>query len=112
MAVNEDLCYQIPENLRNAMEKYIGIEVDMGVRPEYCQISPDMMKSEGYMCDINIDFVEPQGSHAILISKAGEKEIKIHTTSYMDIEPNTKVSLGVANGRVMFFDCKTTKRIK
>lgn len=112
MAVNKDFRYQVPAVLEKAMERYIGKEVDMGVRPEYCEIFSDMSKTEGYMCDVNINFVEPQGSHSILITKVGEKEIKIHTTSYMDIVPNTKVSLGVSKGRVMFFDCETTKRIK
>ena len=112
VASNADLSYQVPESLTNVMLPYVGKEVDMGVRPEYCEISPKMEKNKGYMCDIKIDFVEPQGSHSILIAHIGGKEIKIHTTDYMDIAPNTPVSLGVQNERVMFFDCDTTKRIK
>lgn len=111
-AVNPAFQYKIPAGLTKAMEAYIGREVDMGVRPEYCEIFPDKTRTEGYMCDVKIDFVEPQGSHSILITHVDGKEIKIHTTKYMDIAPGSTVSMGVLEERVMFFDCETTKRIK
>lgn len=112
VAVNPAFTYKIPQKLTDALSAYIGKEVDMGVRPEYCEIFPDKTKTEGYMCDVNIDFTEPQGSHSILITKVDGKEIKIHTTKYMDMAPGTTVSLGVEKEKVMFFDCETTLRIK
>jgi multiple sugar transport system ATP-binding protein len=71
-----------------------------------------MEKTEGYICDTNISFVEPQGSHSILITRIGEVEIKIHTVKYMYMKPNTNVALNVKSEKVMFFDCDSTKRIK
>lgn len=111
-AVNPAFNYLVPEKLVDALTPYIGKKVDMGVRPEYCEIFADKTRTAGYMCDVKIDFVEPQGSHSILITKVNGKEIKIHTTKYMEIASGTTVSLGVQENRVMFFDCDTTKRIK
>ncbi|MDF2473038.1 MAG: sugar transporter ATP-binding protein [Anaerocolumna sp.] len=112
MAVNSSFKYKIPNSLVKALEKYVGKEVDMGVRPEFIDISPEMEKTEGYICDTNISFVEPQGSHSILITRIGEVEIKIHTVKYMYMKPNTNVALNVKSEKVMFFDCDSTKRIK
>ena len=84
----------------------------MGVRPEYIDISPDLKKTEGYLADVDIRFVEPQGSHSILIANVGETEIKIHTSKYMDIKAGSRASLNVKEGRVMFFDCDNGKRVK
>lgn len=111
-AVNPAFRYRVPKTLEAALSPYIGKTVDMGVRPEYCEISDQMERTDGYMCDITIDFVEPQGSHAILIAHVGDTEIKIHTTKYMEMKAGTRVSMGVLQERVMFFDCETTKRIK
>lgn len=111
-AVNKEFRYLVPKELTKALEGYTGKKVDMGVRPEYCAVSSDCVRPEGYMCQVTVDFVEPQGSHSILITHVDGKEVKIHTTKYMDIAPGTKVSLGVEKNRVMFFDCDTTKRIK
>ena len=111
-AVNGDFRYEIPKSLVSALSAYEGKEVDMGVRPEYLDISFSMEKGISYICDTVIDFVEPQGSHAILITKVGEVEVKIHTTKYMEMAPNTNVSLHVKDDKVMFFDKETTMRIK
>ncbi len=112
MAANEHIRYQVPEALVQALLPYAGKEVDMGVRPEYIDLSFSLEKTPGYMCDATIDFVEPQGSHAILITKIGGNEVKIHTTTYMEMAPKTKVALQVKEDRVMFFDCGTTLRIR
>lgn len=111
-AAHEAFAYRIPQSLERALSAYAGHTVDMGVRPEYCEISPDRSRTAGYLCDVKIDFVEPQGSHSILIASVGDTEIKIHTTKYMEMTSGTMVSLGVPDNRVMFFDCDTTKRIK
>lgn len=112
IAVNKSIRYRVPEILVKPMEHYAGKEVDMGVRPEYIDLSFSLEQPGGYLCNTRIDFVEPQGSHAILITRVDGEEVKIHTTSYMEVAPGTKVSLNVKNERVMFFDCDTTFRIK
>lgn len=112
VALNEHIHYEVPEPLTKALEPYIGKEVDMGVRPEYIDLSFSMEKLHSNLCEAEINFVEPQGSHAILITRIGGREIKIHTTDYMTVAPQTRVTLSVKNDMVMFFDRETTNRIK
>ena len=112
MAVNEDIHYLVPDSLKDALLPYAGKEVDLGVRPEYIDLSFSMERTKGYLCDTVIDFVEPQGSHAILITKIGGNEVKIHTTTCMEMAPKTNVALNVKDDKVMFFDRDTSFRIK
>lgn len=112
MAVNEDIHYLVPDSLKDALLPYAGKEVDLGVRPEYIDLSFSMDRTKGYLCDTVIDFVEPQGSHAILITKIGGNEVKIHTTTYMEMALKTNVALNVKDDKVMFFDRDTSCRIK
>lgn len=111
-AANQDIRYRLPAALMDALRPYTGKEVDMGVRPEYIDLSFSLEQTHGFMCDATIDFVEPQGSHAILITKIGGNEVKIHTTAYMEMAPKTTVALNVKDDKVMFFDCETSLRIK
>ena len=112
MAVNDDIHYLVPDSLKDALLPYAGKEVDLGVRPEYIDLSFSMDRTKGYLCDTVIDFVEPQGSHAILITKIGGNEVKIHTTTYLEMAPKTNVALNVKDDKVMFFDRDTSCRIK
>lgn len=112
MAINDDIHYLVPDSLKEALLPYAGKEVDLGVRPEYIDLSFSMERTKGYLCDTVIDFVEPQGSHAILITKIGGNEVKIHTTTYMEMAPKTSVALNVKDDKVMFFDRDTSFRIK
>jgi len=111
-AVNEFFRYQVPKSLVSALTPYLGQKVEMGVRPEFISISPEMARTEGYLADVEIHFVEPQGSHSILILDMGGNEIKIHTSRYMDIQAGTRISINVKEERVMFFDCDTGVRVK
>lgn len=112
MAVNDDIHYLVPDSLKDALLPYAGKEVDLGVRPEYIDLSFSMERTKGYLCDTVIDFVEPQGSHAILITKIGGNEVEIHTTTCMEMAPKTNVALNVKDDKVMFFDRDTSFRIK
>ena len=112
MAVNDDIHYLVPDSLKDALLPYAGKEVDLGVRPEYIDLSFSMERTKGYLCDTVIDFVEPQGSHAILITKIGGNEVKIYTTTCMEMAPKTNVALNVKDDKVMFFDRDTSFRIK
>lgn len=112
MAVNDDIHYLVPDSLKDALLPYAGKEVDLGVRPEYIDLSFSTERTKGYLCDTVIDFVEPQGSHAILITKIGGNEVKIHTTTCMEMAPKTNVALNVKDDKVMFFDRDTSFRIK
>lgn len=111
-AVTQSFKYRIQLELEEALKPYVNKTVDMGIRPEFIDISEMLDKSSGYLCDAKINFVEPQGTHSILIVTIDGNEVKIMTTKHMDIKPYVNVSLSVRDGKVMFFDPETTKRIK
>lgn len=111
-AASKGFKYKIKKELEGALKSYVNKTVDMGIRPEFIGISLDGKQADGYLCDATIEFVEPQGTHSILITHIDGEEVKIMTTEYMDIRPNTKVSLYVKDAKAMFFDKETTKRIK
>jgi multiple sugar transport system ATP-binding protein len=70
-----------------------------------------MRRLDGYLCDTVVEFVEPQGSYSILIVRAGDEEIKIVSSDYMDMPAGRRVSLNVKDDRAMFFDPDTGRRI-
>ncbi len=103
--------YKLPDKLYHAVAPYQGKEVELGIRPEFFQIDQEKQHSQ-FLCDSVISFVEPQGSYAILITEIDGNEVKIQTTSHMNMKPGTKVSLCVNNENIMLFDCDTNLRIK
>lgn len=111
-AVTKDFRLKVQKELQGHLKPYLNKSVDLGIRPEFIDISEDHVKGPGYLCDTCINFVEPQGTHSILIVNLDGSEVKILTTKYMDIKPNTRVSLSVSDGRAMFFDSETNLRIK
>jgi multiple sugar transport system ATP-binding protein len=111
-AVSKGFKYKVQLELKEALKPYINKLVDMGIRPEFIDISKEGNEASGHLCETMINFVEPQGTHSILIVNIEGVEVKIMTTKYMGVKPNTKVPLYVRDGKVMFFDKETTHRIK
>lgn len=111
-AVNSAFQLLVPDELVEVLRPYEGKGVDLGIRPEFIGVSPEKEKTRWHLCDTVISFVEPQGSHSILIARVGETEVKIHTTSHMYVRPNTEVSLNAQPDKIMFFDRETTRRIR
>jgi len=111
-AVSQDFRYKIPQDIKAALMRYKGKTVDMGVRPEFIDICADDNSADDHLCEKVIKFVEPQGTHSILITTVSGVETKIMTTRFMDIKPGTRVQLYIKKGKAMFFDAETTNRIK
>jgi len=103
--------YKIRPELKEALTPYRDNMVDMGIRPEFIDIS-DQNNADDWLCETTIRFVEPQGTHSILIVNLEGIEVKIMTTRFMDIKPNTRVPLYVNKGKAMFFNAETGRRIK
>jgi multiple sugar transport system ATP-binding protein len=110
-AVNEHIRYRIPAPLSAALAPREGKKTILGIRPEFIELFPRGEKAASRLCDAVIDFIEPQGSHSILIAHIGGAEIKIVTPNAMDIRVNTPISLTVKDEQVMFFDPDTGIRI-
>ena len=111
-ATGDGFRYKVPAKLKAALSSYTGKEIHMGIRPEYMDVSPSMERKDSYLCDLDISFVEPQGSHAILISRIGNKDVKVHTVDHIELRPKTKVACNVKNDMMMFFDKQTSQRVK
>ena len=111
-AVGNGFHYRIPAIQQDSMAAYAGKKVDLGIRPEFLEESTEGLKTESYFSEADVDFVEPQGSHSILIAKVGDKPIKIHTVEHMDIKPGAHITMNVKPGMDMFFDKETGKRIR
>jgi multiple sugar transport system ATP-binding protein len=109
-ASSPEFRYRIPEALAGALAPYEGREALMGVRPEFMDISPGKKKGDSCLCNVVIDFAEPQGSYSILITHLGGAEVKIVSPEFIDMPENTKVSLSVKEA--MFFDFETGIRIR
>jgi multiple sugar transport system ATP-binding protein len=110
IASGNGINYRIAKSLGMPLQDYVGKEVDFGVRPEYIDVAIGE-KKDGYFTEGTIDFVEPQGSHSILISNINGVEMKVHTTEFMDAKIGTQVNYSVKDNKIMLFDVDTGKRI-
>jgi multiple sugar transport system ATP-binding protein len=97
---------KIPDERGEALRRYQGQQVTLGVRPEDLHIaSGDDSPNNSF--DVVVDVVEPLGSEILLDVKAGPNiivarvdpmvRVKIHETTRLALEPD----------RIRFFDTKT-----
>jgi multiple sugar transport system ATP-binding protein len=106
---NSNLSYRLNESEKKTLMTYVDQEIIIGIRPEALEIQ--FAKDENTLLSAVADFIEPQGSHVIIISKVNDQSIKI-STSFLDMKPKTRIFLTVKNHQVMFFDKTTEKRIR
>jgi multiple sugar transport system ATP-binding protein len=111
-AVNQQLRYTIPAGLQSALAGREGKPVTIGIRPESIGVEKTGGKSAAYLCGAEIEFIEPQGSYMILITRIGGDEIKIVHTGSSDVSAGSRVSLYIKDDGVMFFDSDSGKRIR
>ena len=110
-AKNDLISLAIPDVMKARLQPYMGKKVDLGLRPEYIEVVPSINPCENAFAKASVDFVEQQGSHAILIMQLGNNQLKVETSDYMDIEPGTNLSLSIKKNQMGFFDKETEKRI-
>jgi multiple sugar transport system ATP-binding protein len=109
-AVHPEFRYKVPSSLNEALLPYAGKEAVLGIRPEYFGVSPTMERNDSWICDVPIDFVEPQGSYSILITHIGGEEIKIVSSDLPELPVNSNAALSVKEA--MFFDPSSGARIQ
>ena len=83
--------------------------MDLGIRPEYIETVGS--GDEGTFAKAKVNFVEPQGSHSVLILDIGTHEIKTEASEFSKLKAGENVGLRIRDDRMAFFDQDTTKRI-
>lgn len=84
--------------------KYINKEVVLSIRPE-----DFIINGENSNIDAIIHFLEPQGSHAIILTDINGIEAKL-TTNDINLKVKDKIKIGLGD-KFLLFDKQTEKRI-
>ncbi len=108
--VDESFEYEIKAVAKEKLEKYNGKEIVFGVRPENFVILDEKSKDKG-LFECEIEFVEPQGSHTVIVVELNGKQLKIVTSDVLTFKIGDKIKVGV-NEKYMLFDQDSGKRIK
>ncbi len=83
---------------------YVDKEIVFSIRPE-----DFIINSENATIDATIDLLEPQGSHAIILTDINGIEVKI-TTSDIKLKVKDKIKVELSD-KFLLFDKETEKRI-
>ncbi|MDR1469904.1 MAG: ABC transporter ATP-binding protein [Spirochaetaceae bacterium] len=112
-AENAFFNYKLPLPKFSYMKEYAGKNAIMGVRSECYSINGE---EDEFLFKRKIDFIEPQGSHLILIMRLDDgtgkvNELKI-MTPVLTHKSKDEIRVGILEGKVLFFDSATEKRIR
>lgn len=107
IARNEAFDFEITEGVKKSLGEYEGKDVVLGVRPENFCILP---KNEGLL-NSKIEFIEPQGSHTIVVIEIAGKQYKLISGEVFKLYVGQEIGIGF-NQNYLFFDKDTTKRIR
>lgn len=102
--------FEVKAELSEKIKDYNGKKIVFGIRPENFVILEKDEKSQ-VLFTKKILFVEPQGSHTIVVVEVEGKQIKIVTSDVMTFSVGQEIKIGV-NEQYMLFDRETEKRIK
>ena len=102
--------YIVPDNMKASLGAYIGKEVLLGIRPEFFVL--DEGRRKDLFCRTTVDFIEPQGSHCVVICHVGDTVVKVIMAADMSLGHGAPISLYVRENRAMLFDPVTQKRIR
>lgn len=96
--------------LADKLKEYDKKKVVLGIRPENFVIVKDD-SDEKVLFKRKILFVEPQGSHTIIVVEVEGKQLKLVTSDVMSFAVGDEIKIGISQ-KYMIFDVKTEKRIK
>lgn len=108
--VSDSCSCVLPQSFLNALASYEGKKVDLGIRPENLQILCPADRREVF-AKATINFIEQQGSHAIVIVDMGGNQVKIMKSEYETLKKGQIIELGVNKDKLGFFDKETECRI-
>lgn len=107
IAKHDAFQFNIDNDVKERLKDYDGKKVVLGVRPEDFIIT---YEDEG-LFESKVRFVEPQGSHVIVVADLLGQELKIVSSSLFDIEVSQKINIGIGN-KYFFFDKESEVRIR
>lgn len=106
MAKHNKFTFEIDSTMITTIQDYAGQEVVLGIRPENFTVD-----KQGGIIHAKVLFVEPQGSHTVLVSEIDDTRIKIVTSDVLTYEVDQNISIGI-NNKFMLFDQENGKRIR
>src|SRR5689334_20188548 len=101
---------RVPPHKAEALRRYTGQNVVMGLRPEALHPASDG-NSADYAFDATVDVVEPLGSEILLDVRVGEAPVVAKMEPRMRVAAHDKVRLAFEPERVHFFDTTTEAAI-
>ena len=99
---------------KDILEKYIGKDVTMGVRPSDIYDEAQAKWLQAHECDqltAKVDFRELMGDEIYLYLKAGKVPIIAKVGSYIACNPGASINVVIDLRRVHFFDSDTQKTL-
>ena len=101
--------YEIEESIAKKLESFDGKSIVLGVRPENFVVVKD--NEIDVLFSSKILFIEPQGSHTIIVVEVEGKQLKIVSSEVLTFRVGQEIKIGV-NEKYMLFDSETGIRIK
>jgi multiple sugar transport system ATP-binding protein len=101
---------RVPDHKKEALQRYAGQTVVMGLRPEALHPAPSG-NSADYSVDAMVEVVEPLGSEILLDVRVGEAPIVAKMEPGMRVAAHDRVRLAFDPQRVHFFDATTEAAI-
>ena len=100
---NQSFEIAIPENISGQIEKFIGKEIILGIRPEDFFLQSDE-KMEYNSIQAMIEVIEPMGSENYLYLRADDYSFIIRTAPTVDLRINQQIKLFVNLANIRLFD--------
>jgi len=101
----------VPPAQRASVERYRGMTVTLGIRPEDIrEAMPDDSKS--YRVDALVEVVEPLGNEILLDLKVGHQAVVARVPPTSRVRLHEQIALAVNAERLHFFDTRTEQAIE
>ena len=103
----------VPPADQQALGRYLGREVIMGIRPEYVSdAAPDLARWSAGQVDCHVDVVEPLGSEVYLHLLLGDQALTARVSRDSRAAKGQQVRVALNLDGVHFFDPQTEKAIR
>jgi multiple sugar transport system ATP-binding protein len=110
---NNGLKFNIPLEKKNILEKFIGKEVTLGIRPEHIY-NAERFQNNNNMSKITakLEVVEPMGNEIFLYFPTSTTQITARIESQVEPVPGSSMALVFDLKKALFFDKETEAVIK